>query len=214
MKPVINVVVVDDHDLVREGIVALMNNIPDIKIVASLGGGKEAIDFCSRHDVGVVLMDIKMPEMDGLTAASLILQASPTPPKVVALTFRDEQIYVETAIKAGVKGYILKCSNFLTLVEGVRAVHGGKSFFDHKVSSKIINGLIFDRQEEVSFKMSPREKEIIELIAKGYSNKEIASKLFLSPSTIDSHRRNIMKRFKAKNSVELIALAYKNGILD
>lgn len=214
MAEQIAVLIADDHTIVRSGVRMLLEAEPDIKVVGEALNGLEAIELAESLRPDVVLMDITMPVMDGLEATSQIKTRFPQI-NVLVLTMHRSDDYFFEMLKAGASGYILKGAKTSELINAVRIVQGGEVFLYPSMTQKLVQGYLqladWDNEGEPS--LSPREKEIFRLLAEGYSNKEIAEKLVISPSTVHSHRGNLMDKLGLGNRRELIQYARKRGLI-
>jgi two-component system response regulator NreC len=210
----IAVLIADDHTIVRSGVRMLLEAEPDIKVVGEALNGLEAIELAESLRPDVVLMDITMPVMDGLEATSQIKTRFPQI-NVLVLTMHRSDDYFFEMLKAGASGYILKGAKTSELINAVRIVQGGEVFLYPSMTQKLVQGYLqladWDNEGEPS--LSPREKEIFRLLAEGYSNKEIAEELVISPSTVHSHRGNLMDKLGLGNRRELIQYARKSGLI-
>ena len=214
MAEQIAVLIADDHTIVRSGVRMLLEAEPDIKVVGEALNGLEAIELAESLRPDVVLMDITMPVMDGLEATSQIKTRFPQI-NVLVLTMHRSDDYFFEMLRAGASGYILKGAKTSELINAVRIVQGGEVFLYPSMTQKLVQGYLqladWDNEGEPS--LSPREKEIFRLLAEGYSNKEIAEKLVISPSTVHSHRGNLMDKLGLGNRRELIQYARKRGLI-
>ena len=209
----IKILLVDDHKLIREGLKLIINTSHNIKVIKECRDGKEAVNYLERNadDIDVVLMDITMPEMDGVEATKIITELYPRI-NVLALTMHKEEVYIMKMIKAGALGYILKDSGRDKLIEAIKTVYRKEKFYSNEVSLKLINHLLH-KDEVVEQALTERETEVLKLISDGYTNKKIAEALYISIRTVESHRRNITKKLKLKNTVELIKYALSNSLV-
>ena len=212
----IKIAIVEDHTLFREGIKSLLAKISDFKIVAEFINGKEYIDNIFNMEVDIVLMDVEMPEMNGVEAARLSNIKKPEI-HVIALSMYSEQKYYYEMIRSGISGFVLKEASPEELEKAIRDVYTGLGFFSPKLLQKaILNFSEQDKSKKNIDKLSftDRESEILELICKGLSNNEISEQLFLSPRTVESHKAKIMKKTNTKNTAGLIIFAIKNEIVE
>lgn len=217
-KDTIKIMIVDDHQIVIDGLKSLLSEIKNLAIVAEANNGKDAIDVLSKTPVDIVLMDIEMTVMNGWDATKIIISRHPQT-KVIALTTFSEKAIVKKMLNAGASGYILKNIKKETLLEAIIAVHHGEKYF----SSEIALILLKPSGEEISLPqkqsssvnlLSSREIEILKLIAGGLSNIETGEKLFISPKTVKAHRENIMKKLDLHNVVELVRFAIDNVLIE
>ncbi len=213
MSDRIRVLIADDHIIVRSGLRLLLEAEPDIDVVGEALDGRESLELVEKHLPDVVLMDITMPGMDGLEATRLI-KASWPQINVLALTMHRSDEYFFEMLKAGASGYILKGAETSDLIQAVRVVGRGEVFLYPTMAQKLVKDYLNFIQwgEGTGSSLSPREKEILNLLSEGWSNTEIAEKLVISPSTIHSHRSNIMTKLGLNNRRELIQYARGRGL--
>jgi two-component system response regulator NreC len=214
MSDRIRVLIADDHIIVRSGLRLLLEAQPDIEVVGEASDGREALDLIEKCLPNVVLMDITMPGMDGLEATRQI-KASWPQINVLALTMHRSDEYFFEMLKVGASGYILKGAETSELIQAVRVVGRGEVFLYPTMAQKLVKDYLNFTQwgEGAGSSLSPREKEILTLLAGGYSTKEIAEKLVISSSTVHSHRSNIMTKLGLNNRRELIQYARKRGLI-
>ena len=210
----ISVLIADDHTIVRSGVRLLLEAETDIRVVGEALNGLEALELAESLQPDVVLMDITMPEMDGLEATREIKTRFPQINVLVLTMHRSDEYFFEM-LKAGASGYILKGAKTSELINAVRVVYQGEVFLYPTMTQKLVNGYLklSEWDEEVGPTLSPREKEILSLLAEGYSSKEIADQLVISPSTVHSHRGNLMDKLGLNNRRELIQFARKRGLI-
>ncbi len=207
----IKVLLVDDHKIIRDGILALLKSEKNIEVIKEASNGQEALGYALEYDLDLIIMDINMPEMNGIEATEAIKKAKPKC-SILALSMHDEASYIEKMIKAGASGYILKNANRNELIEAINSIKTKGSYFSQAVSNKMMQRII--KEDEPAYgNISTREVEVLEMIAQGMTNKQIADDLLLSVRTVDSHRRNLLKKLDAKNSVDMVHRAYKTGVL-
>ncbi len=209
---VIKILVVDDHAILRDGIRALLDLYDDIEITGEASDGNEAIDKAQELMPDVILMDISMPEMDGLEAIRRIVKRNPKM-KVLVLTQYDTRDYVLAAIKAGATGYIPRRALGSDLVSAIRAVNKGDSFLYPSAATALIHDYLYQTEEEPYDSLTPRERELLKLIAEGRTSREIADLLLISLKTVLGHRQKIMKKLDIHNRSELIKYALRRGII-
>ena len=214
MSDRIRVLIVDDHIIVRSGLRLLLEAQPDIDVVGEASDGREALNLVEKHLPDVVLMDITMPGMDGLEATRLI-KASWSQINVLVLTMHRSDEYFFEMLKAGASGYILKGAETSDLMQAVRVVGGGEVFLYPTMAQKLVKDYLNFIQwgEGAGSSLSPREKEILRLLSEGCSTIEIAEKLVISPSTVHSHRSNLMTKLGLSNRRELVQYARKRGLI-
>jgi DNA-binding NarL/FixJ family response regulator len=212
----INLIIVDDHRLFRNGLKALLKELEYIGEVAEASNGKEFLDYIALHKVDMALVDINMPVMNGIDAAKI---AAPKYPhlKIIALSMLNDEDYYFKMIDAGAQGFILKDAGSEELTEAIETVMNGHNYFSQDLLRNIILSLSTNVKmepeplEEVKF--TEREFEVLEQICKGCSNQEIADTLCISPRTVERHRANIFEKTGSKNSVNLVMYAIKNNLV-
>jgi DNA-binding NarL/FixJ family response regulator len=217
MSKKIDIVLVDDHNMFREGIKFLLTQIGNIEVVGEASNGKELVDYLEiNKKPDVILLDINMPEMNGVEACTLITKKYPGI-NIIALSMNDEQEYYFKMIQAGAKGFVQKQAGREKLEEAINEVLDGGSYFPEDILRKII--FKFGTEDSVESKiekqygLTKREKEVLALLCQGFTNTEIAERLFLSPKTIEGHRANLLSKTGTKNSAHLVMFAIKNGII-
>ncbi|HHN64151.1 MAG TPA: response regulator transcription factor [Nitrospirae bacterium] len=211
----IRVVIADDHALVREGIIAFLKICDDIEVVGEAADGKEAIEKTVKLNPDVVLMDISMPVLGGIEATYEIKRIKPEI-KVLILTQYDDPEYVRRLLKAGVSGYILKHAVGTDLVSAIRAVAKGEVYLYSSIASKVVGGYLGKEEARVEDPyelLTDREKQVLKLIAEGYTHKEIASLLNISVKTVIAHQTNISEKLDIHSKAGLIKFAIKKGII-
>lgn len=218
MSNEIRIMVTDDHQIVLDGIKSLINRIPGFKLVAEAHNGREALDLLKHLHVDVCLMDLDMPEMNGMEATALIKEKYPVV-KVLVLTMHNEKALINKVMESGASGFVLKNSTQDELMEAIKKVHDGQQYFSAEVTmtllSKTEHRTSSNLQTPVDLsQLTERETEILRLIAEGYSNKEIGERLFISHRTVDTHRTNLMKKLGVHNIAGLIKFAMKAGLVN
>jgi two-component system NarL family response regulator len=205
MAEPIRILVVDDHNIVRQGLVALLNTVPDLKVIAEASNGEEAIEIHLRHKPDITLMDLRLPKLGGADAIARIRQETPAARIVVLTTFDgDEDIY--RAIQAGARGYLLKGMDIDELTEAIRSVHAGKSRIPAFVAEKLA-----DRMGGPA--LTTREIEVLRRIVAGRSNKEIGSDLFISEATVKTHVNSILGKLGVTDRTQAATSALQRGIV-
>lgn len=204
-KERIRILIADDHSVVREGLVSLVKRKSDMVVVAEAGNGREAVELWKEHRPDVTLLDLRMPELDGVGAIKEIRELDEDAQIVVLTTFDgDEDIY--RAIKAGAKAYLLKDTARDALVETVRRVHAGETYLPPQLAAKLA--------ERVSGEaLSPREMEVLQRMAVGKSNKEIGGELFISEGTVKTHIKSIFSKLDVVSRTEAVATATRRGLI-
>jgi len=215
MKP-IRILLADDHPVLRDGLRALLEREADMSIVAEAADGRETVRLAEEQSPDVVIMDLAMPIMNGIEATRRIVAKSPHT-AVVILSMHQDESYVLGSLNAGAKGYLLKDSMRREVIEAVRAVSQGRSFLTRKVSAMLREdyiGQLRRRGLEDSYELlTDREREILQLIAEGRANKEVASLLNISLTTVETHRTHILQKLDLHSVPELILYAVRKGII-
>lgn len=211
----IKTLLVDDHKIVRDGIHSILLADKKIDVVGEANDGVEALEIIKRKagKIDVVVMDINMPGLNGVDATEIIKKLYPKV-KVLGLTMHSEHSYIINMIEAGAMGYILKDSGGQKLIEAVKTIAEGKNYYCGEVSSTLVNGVV--KKEGFAgdrFGLSHRQIQILQFVSEGLSNDDISTKTRLSKRTVETHRRNIMKKMGVKNAAEMIAVAINEGVL-
>ncbi|QOY88041.1 response regulator [Paludibaculum fermentans] len=214
--PSIRVLLADDHKLMRSGLRLLVEQQPEFRVVGEAGDGRQAVALATELKPDVAVLDIGMPELNGIEAARQITEQLPET-AVVMLSMHSDESYVLRALKAGARGYLLKDSAEADLVQAIVAVREGKSFFSPAVSQVLLEDYLRKLRKtgaEDSYELlSPREREILQLVAEGKSSKDVANLLNLSVYTVETHRANLMKKLNLKSMPELILYAVRKGVI-
>jgi DNA-binding NarL/FixJ family response regulator len=212
----IRILLADDHTIIRSGLRLLLDQQPDFKVVAEASNGREAVELAAKEQPDVAVLDIGMPQLNGIEATQQIASKD-TQTKIVILSMHADEGYVLRALKAGARAYILKNSAEADLIRAVRAVAAGKSFFSPVISKMLLEDYvrqIRDKHVEDSYDLlTPREREILQLLAEGRTNKEVATLLHLSVYTVDAHRGNILQKLNLHGVPEMILYAVRKGII-
>ena len=213
----INVFVVDDHQIFLDGIVSLLDDEPNIKIVGTAHNGKEAIDRIKSSKVDVVLMDINMPEMDGIEATKQLKKINPDI-KILMLTMHSEARFIKECLEIGAKGYVMKNISKDDLLKAIETVYQDKSYLDQNSQEKLISSMSNAEEDnrnydELAAQITQRELEILQLIALGLTSQDIANKLFISKNTVETHRKNMLAKLNVNNTAALLKIAYKKGLV-
>jgi DNA-binding NarL/FixJ family response regulator len=205
----IRLLIVDDHPVVRDGLRATFTGEVDIEVVGEAGNGLQAIEMVAAHEANVVLMDLRMPELDGVRAIRKLRETAPDT-RVLVLTTFDTDSDVLPAIEAGATGYLLKDASTEELLRAVRAAHQGQSVLSPSVANRLI-GQVRKPQRGT---LSPRELEVLRLVAAGATNREAASKLFISEASIKTHLLHIYSKLDVRDRAAAVGEAYRRGLLD
>lgn len=205
----IKVLLVDDHQIIVDGLKSLLQNSDEIIVVAEANNGSEALRILDILEIDVVLMDIDMPVLNGIDTLKEISKQS-FGVKVIILSMHNEAGMIKSLMALGAHGYLLKSCTQDELIGAIRKVASGQSYFSTEVTLSLLNPAQSSQPNEL---LTERETEIIKLIAEGFSNKEIGLKLFISHRTVDTHRTNLMKKLDVSNIAGLISYAIKNGVV-
>lgn len=208
----IKIAIADDHDLVREGLESLLKDTADIEPVILAKNGRELLDLMSERTADVVLLDIDMPELNGIETTRELRKQFPVV-RILILTMHDEKHFIRQLISDGAHGYLLKNSSRDELTTAIRQVYSGKNSFSGEVTMKLAGSDESESGDDLR-EVTAREMEILTQIAQGKSNKEIGDELFISHRTVDTHRTNLMKKLNVNNIAGLIRIAYRNKLIE
>jgi two-component system response regulator NreC len=212
----VRILLADDHGVVRKGLRLLLEQHEGFEVVGEAADGREAVHLAAERKPDVVVMDIGMPLLNGIGATEQILQKRPET-GVVILSMHSDETYLVRALNAGARGYLLKDSADADLVRAIEAVAGGRPFFSPSIAQALLDdylrGLQQRRVQDSYDLLTPREKEVLQLLAEGKSNKEVASLLSLSVYTVETHRTNIMQKLNLHNTAELVLYAVRKKII-
>lgn len=212
----IRIVLADDHTVIRKGLRLLLERQPGFTVTAEAADGREAVDLVDREKPDVVVLDIGMPNLNGIEAARQICARHPHT-AIVFLSMHSDESYVLRALKVGARAYLLKDSAEYDLINAIRAVSEGKAFFSPAISKMLVEDYMRQMQErevEDSYELlTSREREILQLLAEGKSNKEMATMLNLSLYTVETHRSNILQKLNLHSVPELILYAVRKGVI-
>jgi DNA-binding NarL/FixJ family response regulator len=203
----ITCLIADDHEVVREGLRLALSRSPHIRVIGEASDGKSAVTLTERRRPDVVIMDLRMPDMDGLEATEEILRKLPET-AVLIFTAYGERSLMQRGLESGARGYILKETPHETLIRAIEKVAGGDTFVDPALMAEFIAG---KGQMEV---LTPREREILQLLADGMSNVDVAAKLFISQETVKSHVRHILAKLEADTRTQAVAIALREAMID
>jgi DNA-binding NarL/FixJ family response regulator len=208
------IVIADDHELVRKGLAAVIAEAGAGTVVAEAGNGRQAVEQVSAHKPDIAILDLTMPELNGLEATRQILAAEPQT-RVLILTAHESEQLIREVLGAGAQGYVLKSDAGRTLVGAIEALREGRTYFTSKVARMVLEGYLRSPTEtETLPTLSAREREIVQLLAEGRSNKEVARKLDISVKTAETHRSNIMRKMQFASLSDLVRYAVRNKIID
>ncbi len=210
----IRIILADDHEIVLEGLHTLIEKQQDMKIIGEAKSGQVAVKLVSKHSPDVIIMDISMPDLNGIEAIHQITAESQNT-KVVVLSVHDDKRYVIGALKAGALGYVLKGSSSKELIQAIKTVINNKIYWDPCIANNILEGFVFSLTNNLSlntFMLTNRENEVLQMIAEGKTTKEAASLLYVSKSTIEAHRKKIMDKLDIRSIAELTKFAIREGL--
>jgi DNA-binding NarL/FixJ family response regulator len=210
---VIRIIIADDHQLFRTGLKLLLDSFPEFRVAGEAANGNELIKLLSETEAEMILMDINMPEMDGIEATRRIMASHPGI-SVIALSMYGEEEYYYNMVDAGAKGFLLKDSDINEVKEAVVTVMKGGSYFSQELLYNVIQKFKTRETEIRQANLSKREQEILVKICEGLSNQEIADNLFISKRTVDKHRANLLSKTGSKNTASLILFAIRNKLID
>ncbi|HPE77165.1 MAG TPA: response regulator transcription factor [Draconibacterium sp.] len=210
----IKVLVVDDHQLFREGIVTLLSSSENIEVIAQAEDGQDAIEKVKQVKPDVVLIDIAMPRMNGIDATKKIKSQTPAV-KIIILSMHLEKEYVKGVLEAGADGYLVKNCTYLQLTDAIQSVYGGKKYLSQDITDQVISGYLSpsDTKELEYNKLSEREKEIFLMFTEGRSTREIGDILYISVKTVNTHKQNILEKLQLKSTADIVKYALKNGLI-
>lgn len=215
--PSLRILVADDHDVVRQGLRSLLESRTGWEVCGEASNGREAVEMCVQLKPEIVIMDIAMPTMTGLEATRQILKASPKT-QVIVLTMHESEELLREVLDAGARGYVLKTDKGRELISAVDAVCNHNTFFTSRVAEMVLHGYLETSNGALkpmnrAQSLTPREKEVLHLVADGKSNKEVAAGLNISVKTAEAHRINIMRKLNAQSVVDLVKYAMRNNML-
>lgn len=211
----IRLLIADDHQVLRDGLKAMLTNHRELEVVAEASNGMEVLEALEKHEVDIVLLDINMPILDGVETCKKLKKLHPFV-KVLALTMYDEGTLISRMVKNGAKGYILKNTGKEKLVDAIKTVQNGDTYFSEGVKDALINSMIVEKGKSTSSYMpnlTRREKEIIKLIVNEQTTAEIAEQLFISEKTVETHRKNLLQKLNVRNTAGLVRVVLEKGLL-
>ncbi|WP_343693978.1 response regulator transcription factor [Chitinophaga sp.] len=212
----IRLVIADDHEIFRDGLALMLSRQPNINLVGQAGDGRELLDLLATTEVDVVMTDLKMPLMDGITATRTLLQRYPHI-RIIALSMFDEEELIVEMLEAGAKGYLLKNADKQEIIEAITSVFDDKIFYCRQTSSKLAAMIVKSRfnpyRDTQPITFTDREKEIIRLICLQYTAQQIGEKIFLSKRTVEGHRTRILEKMNVKNTAGVVVFALKNNLI-
>jgi DNA-binding NarL/FixJ family response regulator len=208
------VLVADDHTIVREGLLSLLREQPDIAVVGAAANGREAIEKAQRSSPDIVVMDIAMPILNGIEATRQLRELLPQT-KVIVLTMYADDAYVLQALQAGVRGYLLKKAAAAELLQAIRAVERGEFYLSSEISRVLVERYLSSGSSaaEAALTLSDRERQILQMVAEGHTNRQIAAALGIAPKTVDTHRTRLMTKLDIHDTPGLVRYAIRKGIV-
>lgn len=209
----IRIIIADDHDIVRDGVRRILETKDDLKVVGEAGTGRETIELCNRQKADVLLLDLDMPDMDGLEVTKQIISSHPDV-KILILTMHDDAEYAERVMKAGASGFVLKASSPNELPDIVRKVTSGKIYVHPSILEKTALRQYRPAKVGSVSALSDREHQVIIMLARGMRLREIADELNLSTSTVATHKKRLMDKLGLKKNVDLMSFTAKHGLVD
>jgi DNA-binding NarL/FixJ family response regulator len=212
----IRILIADDHELIRRGLVSALSDRPEWIVVAEAADGRQASDLAARLTPEIAVLDLTMPELNGLDATRLIRAASPKT-RILIVTAHESEQLIRDVLDAGAMGYVLKSDAGRVLVQAIEALLDERPFFTSKVARVVLEGYLRSAEDSVPQTtpgLSPRERHIVQLLAEGNNNKEVARALELSVKTVETHRSNIMRKMEFGSLADLVRYAIRNKIVD
>ena len=210
----INLLIADDHTMFLQGIISLLEQEPNITIVDKAVNGIEALEIVKKGVVDFIILDISMPEMDGIELSKILKKQHPEV-KILIVSTHSNVMIVSRLIRIGVNGYLLKNAEKEELLKAINTIASGENYFAEELEEKyLLNSSKIEKQVSNLTELSSREKEILVLIAQEYNTAEIAEKTFISLNTVNTHRRNLLSKLNAKNTAGLVKYAVENGLVD
>jgi DNA-binding NarL/FixJ family response regulator len=212
----LRVLLADDHGIVRRGLRSLLESEPGLSVVAEASDGLEALRLCAEHQPDTLILDVGMPKLNGIEVAARA-QKLERPPRVIMLSMHSDESYILRALAAGARAYLLKDATDEDLLPAIRAIGAGKPFFSPAVTSVLVGDYMRQMQArgltDSYHLLTDREKEVLQLLAEGRSNKEVATLLELGVSTVETHRANLMQKLNLHNTADIVLYAVRKGII-
>jgi DNA-binding NarL/FixJ family response regulator len=208
------VLIADDHQLFREGLVNLISSAPDVEVIAEAKDGREATEKAKKIKPDIVLIDIGMPVMNGIEATRIIKKDNPGT-KVIAVSMHSDRQFVKGALESGADGYLLKNCTYRQLIDAIQSVISGKKYLSDDITEMVIQGYLDpeDSSSDGQVDLSERELEVLKLYAEGKSTREISEKLFISVKTVGTHKQHIFEKLGLKSNADMVKYAIKEGLI-
>ncbi|HYC85483.1 MAG TPA: response regulator transcription factor [Chryseosolibacter sp.] len=206
------VLIADDHQMFVDGLKSLLIEEKEVCVVGEAKNGYEVIEICDREHVDIVIMDINMPLMDGIQASRELSKKHPAV-KILGLSMYNDRDYISDILKAGARGYVLKNTGKESLLDAIATLQSGSNYLSDDVSKTLLSGFMKKGADQMMEKLSDREREVLDCIASGLTTYEIGDKLFISKNTVETHRKNLLYKLKARNTAELVNNAYKQRLI-
>ncbi len=216
MKKPIKIAIADDHQMFREGLISRFKEYEELEVIFDVSNGVELLEQCKKRKPDVILMDLQMPEMDGFDATEKVIQKYPEI-NVLVVSTHNEETFIRHLLKRGARGFILKEQSTETIVDAVYSVLETGYYFNDNVTKAMLKGFLVQENVKPTFQkanLTQREMEVVRLMSKEYTTREIADKLFVSTRTIDGHKERILEKTKTRNAVGIIMYAIKNNLLE
>ena len=212
----IKVMIVDDHQVLIDGIKSILTTVDDIVVVAEAQRGQQALQLVQDLEIDIVLLDINMPEMDGMETCKRLLELQPAL-RIIALTMHQEYTFIQNMLDQGAQGYLLKSSGREEIILAIRQVNNNLSYLNSDVTTTLLDGMrrkSHTKQPKSGIRLTNREREVLHLIVKGLTTIEIAGQLFVSATTAETHRKNLLRKMDVRNTAGLVRVAYEKKLLD
>jgi len=209
----IRVLIADDHQMFVDGLKSLLVEEKEMCVVGEASNGYEVLEICEHEQVDIVIMDINMPLMDGIQTSKKLSKTHPSV-KILGLSMYNDKDYITDILKAGARGYVLKNTGKDSLMNAIATLQSGSTYLSEEVSKTLLSSFMKSQTgDQLIEKLSDREREVLDCIASGLTTHEIADKLFISKNTVETHRKNLLYKLKAKNTAELVNNAYKQRLI-
>jgi DNA-binding NarL/FixJ family response regulator len=207
------VILADDHVIVRQGLRALLDNHADMEVVADVGNGRDAVAAVKQHQPDIAVIDVAMPEMNGVEATRIIISNSQGQTQVIGLSMHEDRRFALRMLQAGARGYLLKEAAFTELVDAINAVRRGRIYLGGRMADSVLDAVVNNRHEtEGAMALTQREREVLQLVAEGHTTREISELLDLSGKTVETYRKRLMEKLNAHSIAELTKIAVREGI--